>query len=173
MLADVHTREFRYDQAIPVLEAATRVAGERTALTLALANVYLRSARFDDAIGRLAPLLKENPNFVQARYLTGLAQLGKLDPAAAAAQFEAVNRLNPQIADGHYFLGRALLMRGDVEGAKKEYQRAIELAPDAKRVKIELAALSGGKPDPAMLSAWIEELKAVVAKDPTNRRQSA
>src|SRR5207247_10810966 len=28
--------------------------------------------------------------------------------------------------------------------------------------------LAGGKPDPAMRSAWVEELKAAVAKDPTN-----
>src|SRR5207249_8264975 len=128
----------------------------------------IRSGRFDDAIMQLSPLLKDNPNFVQARYLSGLALLGKNDLAGANTQFETVNKLNPQLAESHYSLARTLLARGDVEGAKKEYQRAAELAPDNKQVKMELAAAMGGKPDPAMVSAWIEELKTALAKDPTN-----
>jgi cytochrome c-type biogenesis protein CcmH/NrfG len=79
-----------------------------------------------------------------------------------------VNRLNPQLAEGHYQLGRALRARGDIEGAKKAYQRAVELAPDAKQIKIELAAMAGAKPDPATVSSTIEELKAAVAKHQTN-----
>ena len=167
MLADLHAREFRYDQAIPVLESAARATAE-DAITLTLANLYIRAGRFDEAIARLAPLLKENPNLVQARFITGLAQLGKRDVSGAIAQFEAVTRVNPDFADGHYYLGRALLTRGNVDGAKKEYQRAADLAPDSKQIRIEMAAVLGGKPDPAVLTAWIEELKAAVAKDPTN-----
>ena len=53
MLAELHAREFRYDQAIPVLEAAIRGNAESTTPTLVLANLYIRSGRFDDAIARL------------------------------------------------------------------------------------------------------------------------
>ena len=88
---------------------------------------------------------------------------------AAVTQLEAVTRLNPQLSPGHYHLGRALRGRGDIEGAKKAYQRAAELAPDAKHIRMELASLSGGKPDPALVSTWIEELKAALAKKPAAR----
>ena len=58
--------------------------------------------------------------------------------------------------------------RGDGEGGKKELQRAAELAPDKKQINVELALASGKTPDPQLLSSWVEELKAGVAKDPTN-----
>ena len=125
-----------------------------------LANLYIRSGRFDDAIARLAPLLKNDPSSVPVRLLMGQAYLAKSDLSGAIGQFETVTRLNPELADGHYQLGRARLARGDRDGAKREYQRAAELAPDAKQVRIELAAVSGEKPDPQLLSSRIEELKA-------------
>src|SRR5262245_50750629 len=128
----------------------------------------MRTGRFDEAIARLAPLLKENPNFVQARLLTGQAQLSKRDVPGAIAQFEAASRINPQLAEPHYYLARALVARGDVEGAKKEYQRAVELAPAAKQIALELSALSSGKSDPALLASWIEDLKTGLAKNPTD-----
>ena len=84
MLAELHAGGHRYDQAIAVLEATAR-GGSEVSVTLALANLYIRTGRFDDAVARLAPLLKENPNFVQARLLTGQAQLGKHDVAGAIA----------------------------------------------------------------------------------------
>ena len=168
MLADLHLRKFRYDQAIAVVESAEKDAPDRTASSLMLAHIYMGAGRFDQAIARLAPVVKENPNAIQARLITGIAQYRKRDVADAISQFEAVNRLNPNLPESHYYLGRALLARGDVEGAKKELQRAAELAPDKKRINVELALASGKTLDPQLLSSWVEELKAVVAKDPTN-----
>jgi cytochrome c-type biogenesis protein CcmH/NrfG len=52
------------------------------------------------------------------------------------------------------------LLRGDAEGARREYQKAVELDPTSKQVKIELAGISGQKPDDALLAQQVTELKA-------------
>jgi cytochrome c-type biogenesis protein CcmH/NrfG len=135
-----------------VLEAAIRGNAESTTPTLVLADLCIRSGRFDDAIARLAPLLQNDPSYVPARLLTEQAYFAKSDLSSAIGQFETVTRLNPQLFEGHYLLARALLARGDREDAKREYRRAAELAPDAKQVRIELTVASREKPDPQLLS---------------------
>jgi Flp pilus assembly protein TadD len=86
----------------------------------------------------------------------------------AIAQFEHVNRVNPKIATNHYYLGRALLARGDVEGAKKAYATALQLEPGLKDLRMELAALTGEKPDDELLAARIAELKVALQRDAAN-----
>ena len=100
--------------------------------------------------------------------LLGLAYLGKYDTAQAIKQFEQVNQINPKNAAGHYYRARALLARGDGAGARKAYEQALELAPDSKTIRIELASVSGQKPDPALLASYIEDLKAALSRDPAN-----
>ena len=116
----------------------------------------------------LSPVVSADPSFVQPRILLGLAYLGKYNTAEAIKQFEQVNQINPKIAEGHYYRARALLARGDVDGARKAYQRALDLAPDSKGVRIELAALSGQKPDDALLASQVVELKEGLDREPGN-----
>jgi tetratricopeptide (TPR) repeat protein len=100
--------------------------------------------------------------------LIGLARLRTLDVAGAIAEFEAVNRLNPKIAQNHHHLARARLASGDVEGARREYAIALELAPQSTQLRLELARLSTDKPDPALATARIQELTAAVGREPAN-----
>ena len=108
-------------------------------LVTALADLYLKGGRYDDAAARLSPLVAAQPNAVTPRMLLGTAFLGKGNPSEAIKQFEAVNRVSADLPANHYLMGRALLLRGDVEGAKKWLTQAVQLNPDLWEVRVELA----------------------------------
>src|SRR5437660_847148 len=168
MLTNIHAAQIRYEQAIAILEPAVKARSAARELTLALGDLYIKQARFDDAVALLSPMVSADPSFVQPRILLGLGFLGKYNTAEAIKQFEQVNQINPKIAESHYYLARALLARGDVDGARKAYQQALALAPDSKGIRIELAALSGQKPDDALLASQVVELKGALDRDPGN-----
>src|SRR2546428_14055529 len=155
MLANIHTAQIRYDQAIAILEPAAKAAPTAHELALALSDLYIKRARFDDAVTLLTPMVSADPTFVQSRILLGLAHLGKYNTVEAIKQFEQVNQINPSIAVGHYYRARALLARGGGEGARRAHQQAFGLAPGSKGRRIGLNALCGRKPEAALLASRV------------------
>jgi cytochrome c-type biogenesis protein CcmH/NrfG len=100
--------------------------------------------------------------------IAGLAHLGKSEPGEAIKEFEQAVQANPKLAAAHYYLGRALVARGEVEAAKKSYQRALEIEPRMPQVRIELAVISGQAQDPRLLAEHIAELRQVLDKQPAD-----
>jgi tetratricopeptide (TPR) repeat protein len=168
LLTTLYTRQARYDQGIAILENVAQANAQPPELVIALADLYLKRGRYDDAAARLSPLVAAQPNAVTPRMLLGTAYLGKGRPDAAIRQFEAVNGVSAELPANHYLLGRALLARGDVEAAKKWLTQAIRLDPDLWQVRLELAALSGQKPDDELLAGRMRDLKASLEKDQSN-----
>jgi tetratricopeptide (TPR) repeat protein len=72
-------------------------------------------------------------------------------PAAAASRLRESLRHNPDFADTHYNLGRALQEMGHTDEALAAYRRAIQLNPRNARAFDNLAALqaAGGRLDEA------------------------
>src|SRR5437762_2066291 len=168
LLTTLYTRQARYDQGIAILENVAQASPQLPELVIALADLYLKRGRYDDAVARLSPLVAAQPNAVTPRMLLGTAFLGQGNPDEAIKQFEAVNRVSAELPANHYLLGRALLARGDVEGAKKWLSQAVRLNPDLWQVRVELAALSGQKPDDELLAGRMRDLKASLETDPSN-----
>jgi len=168
LLTTLYTQQARYDQGIAILENVVQANPQQPELVIALADLYLKRGRYDDAASRLSPLVAAQPNAVTPRMLLGSAYLRKGNPDAAIKQFEAVNRVSAELPANHYLLGRALLARGDVEGAKKWLARAVQLNPDLWQVRVELAALSGQKPDDELVAGRIRDLKASLETDQSN-----
>ena len=167
-LAALYTRQARYDQGIAILENVAQATPQLPELVTALADLYLKGGRYDDAVARISPLVAAQPNAVTPRMLLGTAFLGKGNPSEAIKQFEAVNRVSADLPANHYLMGRALLLRGDVEGATKWLTQAVRLNPDLWEVRVELAALSGQRPDDELLASRTRDLKASLEKEPSN-----
>ena len=165
-LAGLYARETRYDQAIQVLEPVALANPRQPELTLQLAEVYLQKGRYDDALRAVERFVAPGTVVVPARMIAALAYLGKSEPAAAIKELEPVVRANPRFAMGHYYMGRALLARGDVEAARKSYGRALEIEPRLPQVRIELAALSGQAPDAKTLDEHIAGLRRALERNP-------
>jgi tetratricopeptide (TPR) repeat protein len=60
------------------------------------------------------------------------------------------------------------MAKGDVEGAKKSFQQAVDLEPKLTEARVALSTLTKGQPDAAVLASRITELKSAVDKDPGN-----
>jgi len=99
---------------------------------LAAARGHLDAGRRADAAAAAGKILAAKADSVDARMIRARALL-ESDPAAAAADLEAVLGLAPDAAglcellgDAHYRLGTAALQRGDQAAAGRELGRAAE-----------------------------------------------
>jgi tetratricopeptide (TPR) repeat protein len=66
---------------------------------------------------------------------TGLAQLKEGNIDAALERFEAAVKLDPDNAQVHYQLAKALQQKGQREAAEKEYQKAKKINPRLKPLR--------------------------------------
>jgi tetratricopeptide (TPR) repeat protein len=103
----------------------------------ALANVYNAERKFDEA----AKMTEEAAKRVGAGGAGGDADslfnqgvifwnAGKIPDAKK--QFEGAVKLNPNMADAHYWLGMALLNEGNLPSAAEHFESYVNLAPDGQ-----------------------------------------
>lgn len=74
--------------------------------------------------------------------------LAKNDPKAAAIQVKNALQKNPNLGEGRYLLGKALLQSGDTVGAEVELRKAMDqkYSPDLTLPLLAQALLKGGQP---------------------------
>jgi len=114
------------------------------------------------AIGRLAlaagdlegclPFLDEairiDGTDVEAHALRARANFRLGRYASAKADFMGVLDLNPGSVEARNNLGIIAALEGDVEGARRWWEQALEIAPDAEAVRQNLRDLDGPHPTP-------------------------
>ena len=123
---------------------------------------------------RILPKFDSSPCFLAVLLLLsscGLfidddARVARASSALTAGEYQAaiidlktVLRNNPQHAAARQLLGRALLLNGDVAGAEKELERAMELGVAVEKLRVDLAWAKAvlGKPNEALALAEINE----------------
>jgi tetratricopeptide (TPR) repeat protein len=95
-----------------------------------LGNLYFDFQQFQLAANMYERALKIDPTNTYVRTDLGVAyfNLGLTD--IAIREFQKVLKDNPKHVTAHYNLGIALWKgKGDLDGAKKEFQKCVELAP--------------------------------------------
>ena len=142
------TRE-SMDRAIAAFEDATRHDPEYAIAWAALGGVYGLKGAFmsmpemvDKAIDLERRALAIDPDLADAHMWLGMSLLthGKVDEAIAAIR-EAI-RLEPDNGQAHQGLARALWVgKGDFAAAIPEFERAIELNPEAGYSYLQLSLL--------------------------------
>ena len=105
-------------------------------------------------------------NGVAARYARSIAlfRRGELEPA-----LENIDSLLAEQPDDPFFheiKGQMLFENGRIEAALPSYQRAVDLAPDAALIRVDLARVQLETNDPALLPAARDNLKLAVRQDP-------
>ena len=119
----------RLDEAEPALHAIVR-SNPREAFAWALLGlVHVRRAQPETALAhadRALGLDRDNPDYLNLRGVA-LGELGRIDDAAAA--FRRALKRRPAHAECHYNLGKALLKREDLSGARESFRRAATLDP--------------------------------------------
>jgi len=83
-----------------------------------------------------------DPNNITARMGRGVANLIALKNAdAALPDFQKVVELDPNNVDGHFYLGLTYQQKGEIDKARAEFEKTLELKPDHVGAKAELAKL--------------------------------
>jgi Flp pilus assembly protein TadD len=74
-------------------------------------------------------------------------------------------RLNPNLADAHFALGKALVGKADLDGAIAELKVAVRMKPDSARPHHTLGAVLEKKGD---LKSALEEYRRASQLEPSN-----
>lgn len=123
---DLVTAQARYQAA---LDTNKDLLVARVALTeLLLQKGELEGAKIE--VERLRALA---PNFPDTLLLSGMVATAERKYGAAQAYFKQVLKVVPDLAEGHYQLGRVLLIQQKVAAARKEIERAYVLEPERDR----------------------------------------
>jgi len=106
-----------------------------------LAALYLFKGWRDKALEECDLALKDHASNPIALYLKGIALKGKREFDQAIAQFQQVNKLEPQFISAHYELAGLYLATNSTKQAIDEYRRVIELNPKDASVHLALGAI--------------------------------
>lgn len=138
----------RKDDAAKALRDGLATAeGNRDALA-AMARSLAKAGAYDDAIKAIDRAIKLKASADLYTY-RALFRRGAKDAPGARADLESALKEDPKFAPAHVYLGEVLEELKKPAEAKKEYERAIELAGDSgpgKKAKERLEALKGKKP---------------------------
>jgi tetratricopeptide (TPR) repeat protein len=157
--------ERRYDQAATQFAYAVSTCGPSAPLFLALAQAQLLAQRPADALGSLARIPDQDPDYVQALKVKAKAEylLGR-DTEAESTLKRAAARA-PADADIPYDLGRMYYQQGRHSEAAEALRRAIALDPRAYKAWDGLGLAAEALGDVAQAQQHYLRAVALVHKD--------
>lgn len=147
VLARLAEKDADYITAESEFKAAIKESGNNPGTWLSLASYYRRRGRYpdmDDAIQKALSAQRKPSNiFYDAAAL--LIRAGRRLPEAAqylGKYLSAKDKVEDAPAfQAHYLLGQLLEKQGDKDGAKREYQSALDMARDYKKAQDALQRL--------------------------------
>jgi len=175
----------KWAAAVGELESLPRQAWSPR-FQLALAEVYLRNDRPENALAVLDPLVKRFPTFVVARYLLAHAALAANRTDKAIAELQEVLRAVPTNANARFSLGVAYTQAGQFGGAMDTFaalrptmerqsvyhlQRALALAGLARWDEAIAAAETARRIDPNRAEPYETLGRIYLARRDTARAQ--
>jgi tetratricopeptide (TPR) repeat protein len=133
-IAAVHVRKKEYDQAEAMYKKAIEINPSSFDAYNGLANVYNAQKKFDLAAEASASAQKLGaaaPGGASASsvFNQGVIAWNASKIADAKKSFQEAIKLDPKLADAHYWLGMANLNEGNMPDAAKAFDEYLKLAP--------------------------------------------
>jgi Tfp pilus assembly protein PilF len=142
-IGTVQTKAQKYDEAEAAFKKALEVKPDFADAYNGLANLYNTQKKFDlaaEASKKAMELSAATPGGAAGAAAAGGASANAVFNqgvilwnaqkfAEARAQFEQAVKLDPNLAEAHYWLGMAMLNAGDMAGAKPKFEAYLKLAP--------------------------------------------
>jgi len=132
-LAELHVQMGQLDKAIDILRRGTVSYPQLSSLREKLIDVLIGSAQFEAAAEELVVLLEMRPRPQDEIRLAELYfQLSRV--AAADSLYSRIIDTNPEVYLPYLRLGQLKMMRGELDSARMDLARAVEIddeAPDA------------------------------------------
>jgi protein O-mannosyl-transferase len=133
-----------YDQAFNFCSMALEKDPNLYAALDVCGNVALLAGRYREAEKLLSSAILIAPERAAPRYLLGRVYFQSGRPSQAEVSFGEAVGLDADVYEYHYWYGRALAARGDVNGAQRQFLAALTLRSDATEAKEALSALAVG-----------------------------
>ncbi len=128
-LADVYVKAGKGPEAMAAFNKLVELFPENP-LSLNNRGMYLQSlGKFDDAVVDFTRATERDPNYFVAFANRGFTFMQMDNPTAAAADFTQSLKINPQQAFVYNLRARAKIAMGDMPGAIKDQQAAVEQSP--------------------------------------------
>ncbi|MEZ5319989.1 MAG: tetratricopeptide repeat protein [Vicinamibacterales bacterium] len=114
----------------------------------ALATIYNQQRKFDEAgkMSEKANALSGDATggggSAETVYNQGIILWNQSKQAEAQVQFEKAIKLDPNLADAHYWLGMALVSQGKMQEAKTPFETYLKLAPEGENAATAKAILA-------------------------------
>ena len=142
----VLVREERYEEATPLLLAATGPADYRPEAVAMLANIHINREEFGTAESLLEPAMKRDPMRSDLHLLSGLLRRYQHDDRGALQQLKRAAYLDPDLYLAHYYLAETYRSLGKDSDAVREYRNAARLLERPRSVPEGLLVLMAGFP---------------------------
>jgi tetratricopeptide (TPR) repeat protein len=154
-IGTVQTKAKKYDEAEAAYKKAIELKPDFADAYNGLANLYNAMKKFDLAAeaskkaldlsaaapagtaGAPAPGASASAVFNQGVILWNAGKIPE-----ARAQFEQAVKLDPNLAEAHYWLGMSLVNAGDTAGAKPKFEEYLKLAPTGQYAEIAKSILA-------------------------------
>jgi tetratricopeptide (TPR) repeat protein len=126
-------------------EGVSKDSKNKTVYQKRIIDVLMRQGKRDEAAKLNAAILKENPNDNDCRGLAASFMVEKGDVVHAIVELQQVvsrgqnDRFQNPV--NHFNLGRAYYLNGDIDKARNEFTKAIELRADYLEARLALAQL--------------------------------
>jgi tetratricopeptide (TPR) repeat protein len=161
-LRDFENARIQYEAGIKAFPAEKAIYQKR------LVELYAATGKNQQANEVLAAVLKDNSKDNDAIAMRAALMLttGNRDQInQAATDLQSLVTKTPQNHLYHYNLARALLAKGDIDGARLQLEEAIKIRSDFTAARVMLARLYMAKSDPAKA---LKEAEGVIALDRNN-----
>ena len=144
-LANTFLESGAYDDAIGQYRQLLTRQPENASILIFLGNAYKKQGNLDSAILSYQAALEKNPEMLEARL-----NLGKIDLATDLRQaenwFSSVLEIDPEYAEGYYWLGVVFQTLGKFGQAAGYFEKAIRLRPEFHIAWYRLSLDRGYKP---------------------------
>ena len=134
-IGSIYARQKKYDEAEKAFKTAIEQNPNLPDAYNGLANIYNAQRRFDEAAAasaqanKLAAATGAGGGDANSLFNQGIILWNSGKIAEAKAQFEEAVKVDPNLAEAHYWLGMASLNEGKMPEAVAEFEKYLELAP--------------------------------------------
>ena len=135
------TQDYRWREAIRLLEKAVRKYPDEPQLLVRLGNLFVRSGQASEGERWLQQALFLHPDNPRTLYLLGKARLRRGNVASAIDFFQQSLRCQPNQAETHHRLAFAFNLQGKKQQALEHAKHAVQLEPREPRYRCLYSSL--------------------------------